>query len=135
MKEKTIQSKIMLHASKSGHVLFRNHVGKGITGKVVARAQSFRNLIAMINAIRDRSGRFTVVQNARETTFGLAVGSSDLIGISPVGQFVSVEVKKPGQKPSEKQKDWLAMVTRLNGLAGTATCNEDFDGIVGDEVL
>jgi len=51
--------------------------------------------------------------------FGLAVGSSDLIGIvqthSGIGRFVGLEVKKPGGKASDEQSRWLRLVQRLGG--------------------
>lgn len=62
-------------------------------------------------------------------TYGLCVGSSDIIGIktthtigsidSPgvsVGQFVALEVKDRGRL-TEEQKDFLAMVLSMGGIA------------------
>lgn len=42
------------------------------------------------------------------------LGISDIIGCSPRGQFVAIEVKKPGGKPSDNQIDFLHKI-RLNG--------------------
>ena len=68
--------------------------------------------------------------------FGLAKGSSDLIGFVPVtitpdmvGQtlavFASVEVKTLTGRVRPEQKDWIAMVQRFGGLAGIVRTDED----------
>jgi hypothetical protein len=62
-------------------------------------------------------------------------GGSDLIGlrtitITPqmvgqrIGQFVALEVKRPGQRPTEQQEQFMAMVHDRGGLAGVATSVE-----------
>lgn len=59
-------------------------------------------------------------------------GGSDLIGlrrvrITPqmvgqeIGQFVALEIKRPGLKPTEQQQRFQAMVRNMGGLAGVAT--------------
>lgn len=68
--------------------------------------------------------------------FGLAKGSSDLVGFVPVvitpdmvGQtlavFASVEVKTLTGRVRPEQKDWIAMVQRFGGLAGIVRTDED----------
>lgn len=98
MTESEVQKRVRLRYSETGHVLFRNNVGK----------------------LQDPRGRWV--------TFGLHVGSSDLIGwrsvvITPemvgrtIAQFVSVEVKaKRGQVRTE-QAHWLATVAKAGGIA------------------
>lgn len=62
-------------------------------------------------------------------------GGSDLIGlrrvtITPqmvgqqIGQFVAVEVKQPGKRPTAEQQQFMAMVRDFGGLAGVATSPE-----------
>ncbi len=69
-----------------------------------------------------------VTQDGRFITFGLCVGSSDLIGwteieITPemVGQklavFTAVEVKKKGKKPSKEQLNFIRIVSEAGGIA------------------
>lgn len=48
---------------------------------------------------------------------GLGRGSADLIGILPDGRFLAVECKRPGEKPSLEQGDWLRSVNSHGGLA------------------
>lgn len=73
--------------------------------------------------------------------FGLATGSSDLIGFVPVtitpdmvGQtlavFASVEVKAERGRPTAEQNAWIAMVRRFGGFAGVARNDEDLTTIL-----
>lgn len=84
--------------SDAGTLNFRNNVGK----------------------LQDKTGRWV--------TFGLCKGSSDIIGIRPVmitqsmvgltiGQFVAVEVKTKGKKPTLEQLHFIQMVNEKGGLA------------------
>ena len=89
MSERDIQQAILLAASADGHRLFRNNSG----------------------SLQDRNGRWV--------SFGLCVGSSDLIGFSATGRFLAIEVKDKG-KPTAEQLAFIAMVRRHDGLAGVA---------------
>jgi hypothetical protein len=95
--------------------LFRNHVGAGWTGRAVT---SSRREIVMI-------------ANAQRCTFGLAPGSSDLIGwrsieITPdmVGQrvavFVAIETKSPRGRLTPEQRAFLDTAKKMGALAGVA---------------
>ena len=62
----------------------------------------------------------------RPVTFGLAVGSADLIGIlAPTGRFVALEIKQPRQKAKPHQDQWLAVVRSLGGFAAVVTSEEE----------
>jgi hypothetical protein len=61
-------------------------------------------------AVRIAPGRFI--------RFG-KVGSSDIEGILPGGRFLAVEVKAPGGRLSPEQRQFLAEVQALGGLAVT----------------
>ena len=44
-------------------------------------------------------------------------GSADLLGlISPAGQFLALEVKRPGGRQTDLQRAWQAMVERHGGI-------------------
>lgn len=69
-------------------------------------------------------------------TYGLAVGSGDLIGISAVtvtpamvgqtvGIFTSIECKAKRGRETAEQKAWRAMVREHGGIAGTVRDLED----------
>ena len=121
MKEQTIQKKIMLAVSKIGTVIFRNNVGTGIVGKQK----------------RTKDGNGIFVENPRPLRAGLCVGSSDLIGWTPVqikgkkiAIFTAIEVKKPGQKPTPEQLTFMDNVKQAGGIAGVATSSESAAAIV-----
>jgi len=52
-------------------------------------------------------------------------GSSDILGLLPGGRFIAVECKSKKGKLSENQKDFLAEVERLGGLAIVARSVDD----------
>lgn len=66
-------------------------------------------------AERMNSGRFAV-KGARWVTFGFK-GLSDIIGQLKSGVFLAVEVKRPGEAPTEDQQKFLDIVERNGGLA------------------
>lgn len=63
--------------------------------------------------------------NGRPVRFGLAVGSSDIIGICPDGLFLAVECKTATGKATDKQLAFIRMVQKMGGRAGVARCAED----------
>jgi len=108
--ETTLMQKIQLKASELGWRLFRNNVGLGWTGRPVPV----------------KGTNHVLLQNAKRIRFGLAIGSSDLVGIRPVkitadmvgttiGQFVAREIKTPKGHATSEQIDFVLMVNRLGG--------------------
>lgn len=64
--------------------------------------------------------------------FGLAKGSSDLIGmLPPSGRFLAVEVKRPGERPTPAQVAWLAEVRLAGGVGCWVDDAATLDGILG----
>jgi hypothetical protein len=56
--------------------------------------------------------------DGRRVTYGLALGSSDLIGLlGPHGRFVALEVKTPAGRVTEHQARFLARVRHHGGIA------------------
>lgn len=90
MKEMDILRLIMVALSEAGCVVWRNNCG--------------------------------VLKNAAgiPIKFGLCVGSSDLIGITPDGRFLAVEVKTQNGKPTPEQIRFIEAVKRKGGVAGIA---------------
>ena len=90
MREQDIQRLIMLALSEAGCLIFRNNVG--------------------------------VLKNAAgiPIRFGLAVGSSDLIGLTPTGRFLAVEIKTPTGKATTEQLRFIEAVRARGGIAGIA---------------
>lgn len=118
--ETSVQARCILHAPHLGMHLFRNNVG----------------------ALKDTTGR--------QVRFGLAndsktrnehLKSGDLIGIAPVlvtpnhvgqvvGQFVSVECKRPGWRYTGVNREpaqlaWIQLVLAAGGRAKFVTCESE----------
>lgn len=87
-------------------------------------------------AIRVRLRRLGIVLHRRNTGMTQAVhngrsriirygspGQADLYGwVIRTGQHVEIEVKRPGNRPTPKQLEWLRECTRLGVLAWWADC-------------
>lgn len=95
MKEMDIMRLIMVSLSEKGCIIWRNNCG--------------------------------VLKNAAgiPIKFGLCVGSSDLIGLSPDGRFLAVEVKTEKGKPTPDQMRFIEAVKRKGGIAGIARSPDD----------
>lgn len=112
--EKRIEQEVILKASQLGATVFKNDVG------------------------------FAVTQNGCPISFGLAKGSSDLIGIAPIkitsamvgktlGIFLSIEIKKDKQgsyKATKEQKRWLAFVEKNGGIGAVLDNADDLEGLL-----
>ena len=90
MKESDIQRLIMLALSEAGCLIWRNNTG--------------------------------VLKNAAgiPIKFGLCVGSSDLIGLTPTGQFLAVEIKTCKGRATPEQLRFIEAVCARGGVAGIA---------------
>jgi len=95
MKESNIQKLIMLALSEAGCTVWRNNVG----------------------VLPDRNGV--------PIRFGLCVGSCDLIGMTPSGQFLAVEVKACKGRATMQQLAFIDLVKRLGGIAGICRSPQD----------
>lgn len=101
--EAAAQIRVRKRASELGWRLWRNNVG----------------------AYRDEHGGFVRYglcnESARQNKL---LKSSDLIGLKPNGQFVAIEVKRPGWRPGvreQAQGAFLALVRSLGGHAAFST--------------
>ena len=107
--ESNVQSRSLLAVGARPDVrLFRNHVGAGWMGDVVRK-----------------DGNRVLLNNARYAAFGLATGSSDLVGLQAltiglehVGRtlavFLSAECKRAaGGVIAEGQDKWAALMQRM----------------------
>ena len=52
----------------------------------------------------------------RHVAFG-APGMADLSGVGPHGVRIEIEIKKPGEEPSEAQNDWLDLMKTHGAIA------------------
>lgn len=108
MRESDIQASIMIALSKAGCTVWRQNVGQGWAGK----------------SQRLSTGA-VVIHDPRPLHAGLCVGSSDIIGITPNGQFLAVEVKSKTGRLTEEQQRFIDAVRRKGGIAGVARSVEE----------
>lgn len=123
--ETDLQRSIVLALSDNPRVrLFRNNVGEAWAG---------RNFTI-------RNGQL-VAGSAHRIKYGLAVGSSDLIGwrsitITPemagstIAAFTAIEVKTARGRTTEEQTSFLSIVRDMGGLSGIARSTEQASEIV-----
>lgn len=116
MKEADIQTRIMIAVSKAGGRVFRNNVGVGWAGKS-QRITKPQTVTMMPGDV--------VIRNARPLHAGLGVGSPDLIGWTPDGLFLGVEVKTATGRATEAQQNWHKLITSFGGLAGICRSEDD----------
>jgi hypothetical protein len=122
--ESEIQARILrAHGARPDVRLFRNTVGEGWQGEVV-----------------QRQGSTVLLRNARYVTFGLAPGSSDLIGwrrlqVGPgvVAQFLAIEVKAPGGRVADKQRHFSNVVRAAGGCAGIVRSPDEAAALLNTE--
>ena len=99
--------------------LFRNNTGKGWVGKIISHTEGILILL-----------------NPRPLNTGLCVGSSDLIGWTPikithdmVGHTISVftacEIKTDNLKPTKEQTNFINAVNKQGGIACVAYSEND----------
>lgn len=99
---------IMLALSDAGCIVWRNNTGKAWQGKPIHRA-----------------GNQVTLADAFQIPYGLCVGSADLIGVSPCGRFLAVEVKTATGRVSKEQQIFIDAVRRSGGIAGIARSIEE----------
>lgn len=103
MREPELIRRILLRSSESGARLFRNNTGVSWVGEVILKTPTAITL-----------------RNYRPFHSGLCVGSSDLIGWTPVdgrALFTAIEAKTGRLKPTHEQESFLAAVERAGGIA------------------
>ena len=112
--ETGIQRKIMMALSDAGCIVWRNETSGAWVGKKLHRA-----------------GNQVTLGDARMIRFGLCVGSADLIGLTPSGQFLAVEVKTHTGRASKEQINFINQIRAHGGRAGIARSAEEALQIIG----
>jgi hypothetical protein len=107
-KETKIQRQIMLDLSQAGHMVFRNETVGAYVGQVI-----------------HKSGDQVTLARAIFMRLGLAIGSCDLIGITPSGRFFGIEVKTAKGRASKEQKVFIDAINKQGGIAGIARTSEE----------
>lgn len=123
MSEHDIMNRVQVAVSKLKTRVFRNNVGVGWTGQRVSSSGSEAGTV--------------VLRGARPLRAGLGVGSSDLIGWTPVditeemigktvAVFTALEIKSSlASKPTKEQQNFLSAVKDAGGIAVVARSVED----------
>ena len=76
---------------------------------------------AYMGQVIHKDARIVTLSNASFMTFGLCVGSADIIGVyKPTGQFLAVEVKTEKGRATKEQINFIEQVRAANGIAGIA---------------
>lgn len=87
---------------------------------------------AYVGKVIHKDARIVTLANAQLMTFGLCVGSADIIGIhKPTGRFLAIEVKTKTGKPTKEQLNFLEQVRNAGGIAGIARSVEDALRLIG----
>ena len=98
-----------------------------------------------LRMFRNQVGQLPDMRTGRPVQFGLAKGSSDLIGFKTievtsdmVGQrlavFTSIEVKTAKGKLSPMQHNWLSCVNKAGGITGVARSVQDAIQIISNPI-
>ncbi len=81
---------------------------------------------------RNNTGKLADV-NGRWVTYGLGVGSADIVGVlAPWGRFVALEVKTAKGKLRETQEHWQCAVLRRGGFCETVRSVEEAKNALED---
>lgn len=84
--------------------------------------------------IRNNSGNIFLNSNGKTRAIKLGTpGASDIIACSPTGQFIAIEVKSEKGRLTDKQRDFLRLVEKNNGIAIVARSVEDVYPILRKE--
>lgn len=127
---------VRLKASEMGCVVFRNNVGKAYTidtVKALIRAAMTLNLPSIKQSIK----------RLRIISFGLCVGSSDLIGLTKVritsnmvgrevAVFTAIECKTKVGIASKDQIDFLDFVKKNGGFSSLITEISEFEDFINN---
>jgi len=112
--ETKIMNTILMALSKAGCLVFRNETAGAWVGKMLHR----------------EAGQVTLT-NASMVKFGLMVGSADIIGISPTGKFLAVEIKTSKGRATKEQLRFIEAVNNAGGIAGIARSVDDALLLIG----
>lgn len=74
---------------------------------------------------RQNTGAYKEPKTGRVIRYGLCVGSSDVIGMTPCGKFLAIEVKNATGRPRPEQTTFINAVRAKGGRAGIARTAEE----------
>lgn len=75
------------------------------------------------------TGTFKGLKGGAKYKIGIP-GMPDIMGQLVNGSVLGIEVKKPGEKPTKEQNDFLIMIANNYGVSGWADCVNDAINII-----
>lgn len=102
--------------------LMRNQVGKLF---LPSKGQLLQFGRATVESLQ-RYFRVQFSEHPRNITYGLEVGSSDLVGIlKPSGRWFCLEVKTPTGRVSPEQEKWMALMVKFGAYCAVVRSVEE----------
>lgn len=99
--EARLEADILLALGQDPHVaLYRNEIGQGYYGTILPQLRALLKHTSWMEPVLE-------VLHRNRVTYGLGIGSPDLVGIGKGGRFVGLELKA-GTQPSRGQVQWHA---------------------------
>lgn len=90
--------------------------------EITAAIRSHVNRLPWARLWRNNTGELED-KRGRWVSYGLGIGSPDLVGIvrrkGGIGVFVGIEVKRGARKPSVNQVEWLKMIDAFGGVSAS----------------
>lgn len=114
--EQVIQNKIRFALSKYGRC-FRTNSGRFLTGDKKWSKEFNKYVLVNIRAVE-----------------GLPKGFSDTLFIGDDGKVAFIEIKQPGEEPTDEQKNFLAQMQSCGLTAGVAHSVEEALALIKDSV-
>lgn len=115
-RETAIMHQIMLALSEAGCLVFRNEVAGAWVGRTI-----------------HRDSQHITLAGAQMIVFGVGgKGGSDLIGITPDGRFLAIEVKAPNGRVKPEQQTFIDAVNRAGGVGGFARSPSEALALIQD---
>lgn len=106
---------------------------------LLAECREWANAQPDVRVWRNNVGKLQDA-NGRWVSYGLGIGSPDLIGVVRVpvfvvgedarGIFLGAECKLVGARVSSEQEEWLMMIERFGGVAGIVRSVDDMRDLV-----
>ena len=92
---------------------------KATEAQILASCLQWLNFQPGVRCWRQNTGAFKGEYKGKRRFVRYGVtGQSDISGITlPSGRRIEIEVKRPGNKPTEDQKAWIAMIREQGGIA------------------
>ena len=127
--EQIIQNKIRFALSKYGRC-FRTNSGRFFTG---TKTKMHRGKLRWSNEFKQfvltNLKEVDVLTNIRAIE-GLPEGFSDTLFVGDDGRVGFIEIKQPGKKPTDAQKNFLAQMGALGHIVGVAHSVEEAIALV-----